>query len=108
MHRIAYDSEIINCLDAIDNRVNEINLHWEKKRFQQGIENAEHFQHFLDVLKNMIQTEIKGLKARLDNVNLYYQNFMVKRATIAFISLGIATLAFLLAILQTLIQLHII
>jgi hypothetical protein len=60
-------------------------------------------QQALEIVKNGIESESKQLSTELENVNLYYQNFKVSETVkIAYASLFISTIAFLLTILQAL------
>jgi hypothetical protein len=109
MRRILDDGEFLKSFDSMKFSVREYKLYCDKKGFVTYSEKADNLLRFIEFEINIVENEEKRLRTQVDNVNLYYQNFMITKATrIAYVSLGIASLAFLLTIVQTLFQLHII
>ena len=107
MGRLLDDGEILKSLDAMTYGVREFEIHCEEVGFAEGIKRSKIFLRWIDFAISLVENETKELKTQVENVNLYYQNFMVTKATrIAYVSLGIASLAFILTIIQTLFQLH--
>lgn len=105
MCRIFDNGDIVKSLDAMIFGVKEFKLHCEKVGFAVGIEKTGTFLRFIDFEISLVENETKELKTQIENVNLYYQNFIVTKSTrIAYVSLGIASLAFILTIVQILLH----
>jgi hypothetical protein len=109
MCRVLASNEAVKTINRIKLTINEYVVYCQKIGFTDGLEKAQVIQRMVELETNIVETEITELKSQMENVNLYYQNFMVTKATrLSYVSLGISSLAFLLAIIQMLLpMLHI-
>jgi hypothetical protein len=103
MCRMLACNEANKTIDRINLSVSEYVVYCQKINFAEGINKAQILQRMIELENTLVETEISELKTQIDNVNLYYQNFMVTKATqIAYISLAVSSLAFLITAIQLL------
>jgi vacuolar-type H+-ATPase subunit H len=103
MIRRHFDNSSLNLLGEMEATISRYKSFCEQMNLQKQISTIIFVQQALEIVKNGIESESKQLSTELENVNLYYQNFKVSETVkIAYASLFISTIAFLLTILQAL------
>lgn len=103
MYRRIGTDLVIRSINYIERHIDSYQACSEKLEVKECINASKTLLEFISQVKNRMESETNDLKRQLDNVNLFYQNFMVSKAVmIAALSLAISSGAVLLTILQAL------
>jgi hypothetical protein len=99
--RIESKANLINSLNSIKGVISSYHEKCNRLNLHECASIAEKLMKSIDITSELIKMEIEKQKEQLGNVNLFYQNYMVERAIkIAYASLFVSALAFLLTVLQ--------